>query len=433
MAARAEPAPARADWRRHGFSSWVATADHKRVGILYVFTSVVFLVGGGVLALLMRSQLATPNEDFLTKDSYNQVLTMHGTTMIFLVAVPFLLGLATYLVPLMIGARRVAFPRLAALAFWLYVFGGVILWLSFLAKGGPAETGWSAYATLSTLHAPGNGQDFWILGMHVLTLGSLAAAVNLLVTIHTLRARGMTFMRMPLYVWSVLAWSWVLVLVLPVFMAVLTMLELDRNGGTDFFDPAGGGNPVLYQHLFWFAAHPQIYALILPAIGIVSEIVPVFSRRPIAGYRAMVRATVVIAAFTFVAWGEHMFTAGLGTAFNAVFMVTALALAVPIAVKVFNWLATLRGGSISFDTPMLWALGFISITVFGGLTGIFLERVDGTRPVFGGYELFQRDPAWHDLIPFHEYFHGDTGAGLGASHQTGWTGLVADLIIRRGR
>jgi len=372
VAARAEPARARADWRRHGFSSWVATADHKRVGILYVFTSVVFLVGGGVLALLMRSQLATPNEDFLTKDSYNQVLTMHGTTMIFLVAVPFLLGLATYLVPLMIGARRVAFPRVAALAFWLYVFGGVILWLSFLAKGGPAETGWSAYATLSTLHAPGNGQDFWILGMHVLTLGSLAAAVNLLVTIHTLRARGMTFMRMPLYVWSVLAWSWVLVLVLPVFMAVLTMLELDRNGGTDFFDPAGGGNPVLYQHLFWFAAHPQIYALILPAIGIVSEIVPVFSRRPIAGYRAMVRATVVIAAFTFVAWGEHMFTAGLGTAFNAVFMVTALALAVPIAVKVFNWLATLRGGSISFDTPMLWALGFISITVFGGLTGIFL-------------------------------------------------------------
>src|SRR4029078_10287119 len=232
--------------------------------------------------------------DFVPKDSYNQVLTMHGTTMIFLVAVPFMLGLATYLVPLMIGARRVAFPRLAALAFWLYVFAGAILWLSFLAKGGPAETGWSAYATLSTLHAPGNGQDFWILGMHVLTLGSLAAAINLLVTVHTLRARGMTFMRMPLYVWSVLAWSWVLVLVLPVFMAVLTMLELDRNGGTDFFDPAGRGQPglhppraglpALYQHLFWFAAHPQIYALILPAIGIVSEIVPVFSRRPIAGY-----------------------------------------------------------------------------------------------------------------------------------------------------
>ena len=361
-----------ADWRRHGVASWLATTDHKRIGILYIWTSVVFLAGGGVLALLMRSQLATPNEDFLTKDSYNQVLTMHGTTMIFLVVVPFMVGLATYLVPLMIGARRVAFPRLAQLSFWLYVFGGVILWVSFLAKGGPAATGWTAYATLATLHAPGNGQDFWILGMHVLTLGTLASAINLVVTTHTLRARGMTFMRMPLYVWSVLVWGWVLVLALPGFMAVLSMLELDRNGGTSFFDPAGGGNPVLYQHLFWFFAHPQIYALILPAMGIVSEIVPVFSRKPIFGYRAMVRATVVIAAFTFVAWGEHMFTVGLGTGFNALFMITALALAVPIAVKVFNWLATLRDGNISLDTPMLWALGFIAIVVFGGLTGIFL-------------------------------------------------------------
>ena len=245
----------------------------------------------------MRSQLATPNEDFLTRDSYNQVLTMHGTTMIFLVVVPFLLGLATYLVPLMIGARRVAFPRLAQLSFWLYVFGGVILWLSFLAKGGPAATGWTAYATLSTLHAPGNGQDFWILGLHVLTLGSLAAAINLVVTIHTLRARGMTLhadaaVRLVGARLGVGARARA-----PGFMAVLTMLELDRNGGTDFFDPAGGGNPVLFQHLFWFFAHPQIYALILPAMGIVSEIVPVFARKPIFGYRAMVRATVVIAVF----------------------------------------------------------------------------------------------------------------------------------------
>jgi cytochrome c oxidase subunit I len=369
--AAAEPV-VRADWRRHGFASWLATTDHKRIGILYVWTSVVFMLGGGVLALLMRSQLATPNEDFLTKDSYNQVLTMHGTTMIFLVVVPFLLGLATYLVPLMIGARRMAFPRLAQLSFWLYVFGGVILWVSFLAKGGPAETGWTAYATLSTLHAPGNGQDFWILAMHVLTLAGLASAINLVVTIHTLRARGMNWMKMPLYVWSVFAYSWVLVLVLPGFMAVMSMLELDRNGHTDFFDPAGGGNPVLYQHLFWFFAHPQIYALILPALGIVSEIVQVFARRPILGYRAMVKATLAIAVLTLVAWGEHMFTVGLGNWFNGVFMVTSLALAVPLAVQVFNWLATLRDGSISFESPMLWALGFVAITVFGGLTGIFL-------------------------------------------------------------
>jgi cytochrome c oxidase subunit 1 len=372
VAARAEHARAGADWRRHGFASWLATTDHKRIGILYVCTSAVFLVGGGILALLMRSQLATPKEDFLTRDSYNQVLTMHGTTMIFLVVVPLLLGLATYVVPLQIGARRIAFPRLAQLSFWLYVFGGVTLWISFLAKGGPAATGWTAYATLATLHAPGNGQDFWIFAMHVLTLGSLGAAINLVVTVHTLRARGMRWTRTPLFTWSVLAWSWVLVLVLPVFMAVLSMLELDRNGHTDFFDPAGGGNPVLYQHLFWFSAHPQIYALILPAAGIVSEIVPVFARRPIFAHRGMMRALVAIAALTLIGWGEHMFTAGLGTLFDVVFMLTALALAVPLAVAVFNWLATLRDGSISLDTPMLWALGFVTLLAFGGLAGLFL-------------------------------------------------------------
>jgi cytochrome c oxidase subunit 1 len=372
VAATAEPAPSRADWRRHGFTSWLATTDHKRIGVLYLWTSMVFLVGGGWLALRMRTQLATPKETLLTREAYNHALTMHGTTMIFLVVVPLVLGLATYLVPLMVGARRIAFPRLAALAFWLYVFGGVILWGSFLAKGGPAATGWTAYATLSTLHAPGNGQDFWILGMHVLTIGSLFAAINLVVTIHTLRVRGMSWMRMPLYVWSVLAYGWVLVLSLPGFAAVLTMLALDRSGRTDFFDPAGGGNPVLYQHLFWFFAHPQVYALILPAIGIVSEILPVFARNAVFGYRALVRVTVAIAILVFVAWGEHMFTAGLGTTFNSFFMVTALLVAVPLAVAVFNWLGTLRNGSISFDTPMLWALGFVSIVVFGGLTGVFL-------------------------------------------------------------
>ena len=377
MAARAEPAAARADWRRHGFASWLATTDHKRVGILYVATSVVFLVGGGILALLLRSQLATPKEDFLTRESYNQVLTMHGTTMIFLVVVPLMLGLATYLVPLQIGARRIAFPRLAQLSFWLYVLGGVTLWISFLASGGPAETGWSAYATLSTLHAPGHGQDFWIFAMLLLALGSLGVAVNLVATIHVLRARGMGWGRMPLYAWSVLAWSWVLVFVLPGFAAVLTMLKLDRSGHTDFFDPAGGGNPVLYQHLFWFFAHPQVYALILPALGIVSEIVPVFSRRPMVGHRVLLKAFAVIAALTLIAWGEHMFTAGLGTLFNAVFMITTLALAVPLTVVVLNWLATLREGAIRLDAPMLWALGFVVVFVFGGLTGLFL----GVYPV----------------------------------------------------
>jgi cytochrome c oxidase subunit 1 len=360
------------DWRRHGFAAWLTATDHKRVGILYMWTSLVFLLGGGVLALLLRSQLATPDEDFLTRDSYNEVLTMHGTTMIFLVAVPLVAGLANYLVPLQLGAQRTAFPRLGALSYWLLLFGGVILALSFLAEGGPASTGWTAYAPLSTLHEPGNGLDYWIFGLLVLTAGGLCNAINLVVTLHRLRAPGMTWMRMPLFSWGVLAWAWVLVVCLPGFAAVLTMLALDRDGGTGFFDPAGDGSPVLYQHLFWFFAHPQVYALILPAIGIASEIVAVFARARVVSHRALVRAIVVIACLTTVAWGEHLFTAGLPTWFDIVFMFTALALVVPLAVAVLNWLATLRDGAVELRSPMLWALGFVAALVFGGLTGIFL-------------------------------------------------------------
>ena len=372
MAARAEPVLYRADWRRHGLASWLTTTDHKRIGVLYIWTSLVFLGLGGILALLLRTQLATPDESLLTREAYDQVLTIHGTTMVFLVVLPILAGLGAYLVPLMIGARRMAFPRLSALSYWLYLFGGIIIYASFLAEGGPASTGWTAYAPLSTLHSPGNGQDFWILGLYVLAIGFLAAAINLVATAHTLRARGLGWMRMPLFAWSVLAYAWLLVLVLPVFAAVLTMLMLDRHGVTDFFDPAGGGSPVLYQHLFWFAAHPQVYALILPAMGIVSEIVPVFARKPIFGYRAVAYSTLAIAAFSLLAWGEHMFVVGLPTGFDSLFMITALIIAVPAGVKIFNWLATLWRGNISFDTPMLWALGFIAVFTVGGLSGIFL-------------------------------------------------------------
>ena len=372
MAVRAEPVPHRADWRRHGLASWLATTYHKRIWILYVWTALVFLALGGILALLLRTQLATPNETLLTRDAYNRVLTIHGTTMIFLVVLPILAGLGNFLVPLQIGSRRMAFPRMAALSYWLYLFGGIILYTSFLAKGGPASTGWTAYAPLSTLHSPGHGQDFWILGLHVLTIGLLAGAINLVATIHVMRARGMSWLRMPLFTWSILAYAWLLVLVLPVFAAVLTMLELDRNGGTDFFDPAGSGSPILYQHLFWFAAHPQVYALILPAMGIVSEIVPVFARKPIFGYKAVAYSTVAIAGFSLLAWGEHMFVVGLPTGFDSLFMVTALVIAVPVAVKLFNWLATLWQGNLSFDTPLLWALGFIAVFTVGGLSGILL-------------------------------------------------------------
>ena len=237
--------------------------------------------------------------------------------MIFLVIVPILAGFGNFLVPLMIGARDMAFPRLNALSYWLYVLGGVILFLSFEAKGGAAQAGWTSYATLSTLHAPGRGQDLWILSLHILTLSSFAGAVNFIVTINNMRARGMTWMRMPLFVWAILTYAWLLVLALPTLSAGLTMMLLDRNSGTHFFDPAHGGSPILYQHAFWFFGHPEVYIMVLPAMGIISEIIPVFARKPIFGYKAVAFSTVAIAFLGFLVWGHHMFAVGLPTAVDS--------------------------------------------------------------------------------------------------------------------
>jgi len=362
----------RSDWRQGRVTSWLTTVDHKRIGILYICTALMFFAAGGVLALLIRSQLATPNESIVTRGSYNEVVTIHGTTMIFLVIVPILAGFGNFLVPLMIGARDMAFPRLNALSYWLYVLGGAILYLSFLAKGGAASSGWTSYAPLSTLHSPGRGEDLWILSLHVLTLSSLAGGVNFVVTISNMRARGMTWMRMPLFVWSILLYAWMLVLVLPTLSAGLTMMILDRHAGTHFFDPAHGGSPILYQNVFWFFGHPEVYIMILPAMGIVSEIIPVFARKPIFGYKAVVFSTVAIGLLAFLVWGHHMFAVGLPTRLDSFFMVSSMVIAVPTGVKIFNWLATLWRGNISFDTPMLWAIGFIALFTIGGLSGIFL-------------------------------------------------------------
>ncbi|HEY7537760.1 MAG TPA: cytochrome c oxidase subunit I [Gaiellaceae bacterium] len=372
MTTSVEAIPARPDWRNHGVVSWIATTDHKRIGILYIWTALTFFALGGFLALLVRTQLATPNEDLLVRDSYNQVVTMHGTTMIFLVIVPILAGFGNYLLPLMIGARDMAFPRLNALSYWLYLFGGVVLFSSFFAVSGPAPTGWTAYVPLSTTRAPGSGQDLWILGLHVLTLSSFAGAVNFIVTTHNMRARGMTWMRIPLFTWSILVYAWMLVAVLPTLSAGLTMMLLDRQAGTHFFDPAEGGSPLLYQHVFWFFGHPEVYIMVLPAMGMISEILPVFSRKPIFGYAAVAFSTVGIAFFSMLVWAHHMFAVGLPTGLDAFFMITSMAVAVPTGVKIFNWLATLWRGNISFDTPMLWAVGFIAVFTVGGLSGIFL-------------------------------------------------------------
>ena len=369
MAANAEtPVPA---WQRGRIAGWLVTVDHKRIGILYIVTSGVFFLAGGVLAMLMRTQLSQAGNDFLTRDSYNEVLTMHGTTMVFLVVVPILAGFANYLVPLMIGARDMAFPRLNALSYWLFLFGGIILLFSFFAQGGAARSGWTSYPPLSA-GTIGNGQDLWILALHVLTLSSLAGAINFIVTIANMRTQGMTWTRMPLFIWAVGTYAVLLVAVLPTLSAGLTLLLLDRQAGTHFFLPDGGGNAVLYQHVFWFFGHPEVYIMVLPAFGMISEIIPVFARKPIFGYKAVAFSTAGIAFFSMLVWAHHMFTVGMPAFLNAFFMISSMVIAVPTGVKIFNWLATLWRGNLHFDTPMLYALGFVSVFTIGGLSGIFL-------------------------------------------------------------
>jgi cytochrome c oxidase subunit 1 len=373
VAARATVAPYRPDWRQGRVMGWITTTDHKRIGILYICTSLVFFGAGGILALLMRAQLAQANEHFITKQSYNELFTIHGTTMIFLVVVPIFAGFANFLVPLMIGARDVAFPRLNALSYWLFLFGGVVLYLSFFAKYGASRSGWYGYPPLSAnMFSLGHGQDLWILSLHLLSLGSLLGAINFLATIHNMRAPGMSWMRIPLFVWSIEIYSALLVLVLPVLSVGLTLLLLDRQAGTHFFEPQGGGNAILYQHFFWFFGHPEVYVMILPAMGIISEVIPVFSRKPIFGYKAIAFSTVAIGFYSMLVWAHHMFSVGLPNFLNVFFMLSSMVIAVPTGVKIFNWLATTWRGNLIFDTAMLWALGFIAVFTIGGLSGIFL-------------------------------------------------------------
>jgi cytochrome c oxidase subunit I len=371
VAVRTEPVEYRVPWWRGRFASWVTTVDHKRIGILYLVTCLVFFGAAGVLALLMRTQLAQADQDFLTRNAYNEVMTLHGTAMVFLVVVPILAGFGNFLVPLMIGARDVAFPRLNALSYWLFLFGGVVLFGSFFASGGAANTGWTIYAPLSA-KVGGDGVDFLILSLHILSVSSLVGAINFLVTIHRLRAPGMTWMRVPLFVWSIEVYAALLVIVLPALSAGLTLLLLDRQVGTHFFEPDEGGNAVLWQHVFWFFGHPEVYIMILPVMGIVSEVLPVFSRKPIFGYTAIVFSTVAIGFYSLLVWAHHMFTVGLSTPLLGFFMISSMIIAVPTGIKILNWLATTWRGNLILDTPMLFALGFIALFTIGGLSGIFL-------------------------------------------------------------
>ena len=372
MAARAET-PAVPAWQRGTVASWLVTVDHKRIGILYVATAGFFFALSGFLALLIRTQLAQADQSVLTGDAYNEVVTMHGTGMVFFVVVPILAGLGNFLVPLLIGAPDMAFPRLNALSYWLYLFAGLVFSFSFFAAGGAANTGWTAYPPLSLI-SPGNGQDLWILSLHILTVSSTVGAINFIVTITNMRTRGMSWTRMPLFAWSILVYAWLLLLVLPALTAGLTLLLLERQfpGTFNFFAPEGGGSPVLYQHVFWFFGHPEVYIMILPAMGIVSEILPVFARKPIFGYKAIAFSTVAIGFFSLLVWAHHMFAVGMPNALNGFFMVSSMIIAVPTGIKIFNWLATLWRGNISLDSPMLFAIGFLSVFTIGGLSGIYL-------------------------------------------------------------
>jgi cytochrome c oxidase subunit 1 len=424
VAARSEAAYP-VTWKHGKVASWLVTVDHKRIGIMYIATALTFFGFGGVLALLMRSQLATPDEHFLTKDSYNQVVTMHGTTMIFLVLVPILAGFGNYLVPLMIGARDMAFPRLNACSYWLYLLGGITLLLSFLAGHGSARSGWTSYPPLSDYFSIGRGEDYWILGLHILTVASLLGAINFIVTIQNMRAPGMTWMRIPLFVWTIETYSILLVAVLPALSAGLTLLLLDRQVGTHFFIPLGhgnGGNALLFQHVFWFFGHPEVYIMILPAMGMISEVLPVFSRKPIFGYKAVAYSTIGIAFYSMLVWAHHMFAVGLPIGLDAFFMISSMIIAVPTGVKIFNWLATTWRGNLIFDTPMLFALGFIALFTMGGLSGIFLAAF----PVD-----WQVTDTYYVVAHLHYVLFGGTVFGLFAGLYYWWPKMFGRMLDER--
>jgi cytochrome c oxidase subunit I len=356
---------------RSGIVDWLTTTDHKKIGILYLVTTFIFFILGGVEALMMRLQLGTAQNTLLAPETFNQLFTMHGTTMIFLFVVPIMAGFGNYFVPLMIGARDMAFPRLNALSYWLLLAGGVVFYASIFFA--PPEGGWTTYTPLSDeAFLPSGGIDAWIFLVHLTGVSSLVGAVNFYVTIANMRAPGMGWGRLPLFVWTILVYAILLILALPVIAAAVTLLLTDRHFGTHFYDPTNGGSPLLWQHLFWFFGHPEVYIMILPGFGIVSEVLPVFARKPIFGYKAVAAASVVIAFLGLLVWAHHMFTTPSPTVVLVFFMMSSFLIAIPTGVKIFNWIATLWRGTIEFKTPLIFCVGFLSQFTIGGITGIIV-------------------------------------------------------------
>ncbi|WP_025785196.1 cytochrome c oxidase subunit I [Sporosarcina sp. D27] len=380
--------------QKRGFGAalwdWMTTVDHKKIGILYLIGGGFFFVVGGIEAMIIRLQLLKPNNDLVSAGLFNDLITMHGTTMIFLAAMPILFGFMNYIMPLQIGARDVAFPFINSLGFWMFFLGGVFLNVSWFFGQVP-DAGWTSYASLS-LASPGHGIDFYAIGLQIAGGGTLMGGINFLVTIINMRAPGMTYMRMPLFTWTTFVASAMILFAFPPLTVGLFFLTFDRMFDANFFDHQMGGNTIIWEHIFWIFGHPEVYILILPAFGIFSEIFSIFSRKRLFGYPAMVFATVLIGFLGFMVWAHHMFTVGLGPTANAIFAVATMAIAVPTGVKIFNWLLTIWGGSISVTTPMLYALGFIPSFVMGGVTGV----MQGAAPL--DYQL-------HDSYFIVAHFH----------------------------
>ena len=358
-----------------GILKWLTTTNHKNIGVLYIVTATVFFLVGGIEALLIRLQLGAPNNTLLSPEAYNQIFTMHGTTMIFLFAMPILVGFGNYVVPLMIGARDMAFPRLNAFSYWVFLWGGLLMYSSFILGGAP-DAGWFAYAPLTGgQFSPSHGMDFWALGIILTGLGSTVGAINFIVTILNMRAPGMTFFKMPLFVWQILVTMFLILFAFPSLTVDTILLFLGRNFGAPFYVASQGGDPLLWQHLFWFFGHPEVYILILPAFGIISEVMPVFSRKPIFGYGAIAFSGIAIGFLGFTVWAHHMFAVGLNPIADAAFSADSMIIAVPTSIKIFNWIATLWGGKLNFKAPLLFAVGFIAMFIIGGLSGVSLAVV----------------------------------------------------------
>jgi cytochrome c oxidase subunit 1 len=411
--------PALAAAPRSGVWSWITTTDHKRIGVLYGVTAFVFFLIGGIEALIIRLQLAGPDEHLVSADTFNQLFTMHGTTMIFLVVMPLSAAFFNFVVPLQIGARDVAFPRLNAFSYWVFLAGGLFLNASWLVGAAP-DTGWFGYANLTTRQfSPGPNVDFWVIGLQILGVASLAAAFNFITTILNMRAPGMRMMRMPVFSWMVLVTQILVATAFPVITIALVFLLFDRFFGTNFYSVMAGGDLLLWQHLFWLFGHPEVYILILPAMGIVSEVLPTFSRKPLFGYAVVVYSGALIGVMGWGVWAHHMFAVGMGPVADSVFSATTMLIAIPTGVKIFNWIATMWGGQIRFTTAMLFAVGFIAMFIIGGLSGV----MHSSPPA----DLQQTD-TYFVVAHFHYVLFGGAVQGLFAGIYYWWPKVTGRLL-----